>query len=59
MVLVSATGGGNIGAFPVASVTVPSNDGPHGVVSFAARTATAAEVGDSGTSVAQLTITRR
>lgn len=57
--LVSATGGGNIGIFSVANITVPSNDGPHGVVAFSARMATTTEVGDNGTSVALLTISRR
>lgn len=59
MELVSATGGGNIGTFSVANITVPSNDGPYGVVSFSAPTTTTTEVGDNGTSLAVLTITRR
>lgn len=57
--LANTTGGGNVGRFPVANITVPSNDGTHGVVSFAAVTAATIEVGDNGTSIAMLTITRR
>lgn len=59
VVLVSATGGGNIGEFSVALVTVPANDGPYGVVSFQSPTAVTTEVGDSGSSIAMLTIIRR
>ncbi len=55
----NATGGGNIGQFSIANVTVPSNDGPYGVVSFAAPVVVTTEEGDSGTSVAMLTVTRR
>lgn len=57
--LVNATGGGNIGTFSVANITVPSNDGPYGVVAFTTATATTMEVGDNGTSVVMLTISRR
>lgn len=59
MELVSATGGGNIGQFSVANVTVPSNDAPYGVVSFATPVVVTTEEGDNGTSVAMLTVTRR
>ena len=55
----NATGGGNIGQFSVANITVPANDGPFGVVSFATSTGITTEEGDSGTSVAMLTVTRR
>lgn len=55
----SATGGGNIGVFSVANITVSSNDGPYGVVAFSASTAATTEVGDNGTSIAILTIFRR
>lgn len=57
--LVSATGGGSIGTFSVANITVTANDGPYGVVSFSATTITTTEVGDNETSLALLTITRR
>lgn len=57
--LVSATGGGNIGRVSSRRIIIPSNDGPHGVLSFTARTITTTEVGDNGTSVALLTVTRR
>lgn len=57
--LVSATGGGNIGAFPVANITVPANDGPYGVVAFTTATATTTEAAGNETSVAMLTISRR
>lgn len=57
--LLNATGGGNIGRFPIATITVPANDGPHGVVAFASPVATTTEVGDNGTSTAMLIVTRR
>ena len=57
--LVSATGGGRIGDFSVANITVPSNDAAHGVIQFPAVSALTTEVGDNGTSFAMLTITRR
>lgn len=57
--LVSATGGGNLGAFPVATITIPANDGPYGIVSFTTLVTTATEVGDSGTTTSSLTLTRR
>lgn len=57
--LVAATGGGNIGVFSVANITIPANDGPHGVVAFSTSRAATTEVGDNGASVAMLTITRR
>ena len=55
----SATGGGNIGVFSIANITVPSNDGPHGVVAFSAPSAVTTEEGDNGTSIATVTIERR
>lgn len=57
--LISATGGGNIGLFSIANITVPANDGPYGVVSFATARAVTNEEGNNGTSIATLTITRR
>ena len=57
--LVSATGGGNIGMFPAATITVAANDGPYGVVAFSAATFATSEIGDNETSLALLTITRR
>lgn len=57
--LVSATGGGSIGTFSVANITIAANDGPYGVVSFSAATSTTTEVGDNETSLALLTIIRR
>ena len=57
--LVNATGGANIGRFPRATITVAANDGPHGVVEFAAASTPALEVGDDGNSTATLTVTRR
>ena len=43
----------------MSNITVPSNDGPHGIVSFATPTAVTTEIGDNGTSIALLTVTRR
>lgn len=57
--LVNATGGGNIGVFPIATITVVANDGPYGVVAFSAATFATSEVGDNETSSALLTLTRR
>jgi hypothetical protein len=57
--LVSATGGGSIGTFSVANITVAANDGPHGVVAFGVTTQTVPELGDNDTSLALLTVTRR
>lgn len=57
--LVSATGGGNIGQFSVANITVPANDAPYGVVSFATSRVVTMEPSDNGTSVVMLTVIRR
>ena len=57
--LVNATGGANIGSFPMATITVPANDGPHGVVQFSSPVVVTLEVGDDGNSTTSLMVTRR
>jgi len=57
--LVNATGGANIGSFPMATITVPANDGPHGVIEFFSPAAVTMEVGDHGNTTATLLVTRR
>ena len=57
--LLNTTGGANLGRFPVTKITVPSNDGPYGVVAFASPLSTTIEVANNGTSTAMLTVTRR
>ncbi len=53
------TGGGNLGDFPVSIITIPSNDGPYGVIELATLTSVTTEVGDNGTSLAMLSVIRR
>lgn len=58
--LESVTGGARIiEGNSLATLTIPENDGPFGVVSFGSPTSVAMEIGQTGTSVTLVPVLRR
>lgn len=56
--LSGATGGAVLEDFTQATVTIPRNDNPFGVISLQSPTAVTMEIGDSGTTVAMVPLIR-